>query len=450
MIKNIKYFAIFFVFTLIIGCSFDDKTGIWSGSEKEKRRISDLETEQKSKLEVIKVYSSKDDFSEEISSTKKVVLTNPIKNMSWEMQGMNFQNSLGNLYFSGINKTFIKKKAGKNKFKISKIISSPVIFNDNIILSDDTGSIFSINQRGKINWKKNIYKKIYKKVYKNLSYAIYKNTLYVADNVGFVYAVDLDDGRTLWIKNQGIPIKSKIKVFDNKIFLINQDNTIFCLDAKKGSVIWNIRSKSSFIKSQNFLSLAISKNKNLFALNSAGDLFKIKLDNGSIYWTLNTTGSLYAHDTDFFESSDIVINDKEIIFFAAESIYSFNSENGYLNWKQKLSSRNFPIIDGDNVFMVTNNGYFINLDKKSGQVIWSTNILKILKSKKRRTQITGVILGSGKIYATTLNGYLIVSSATTGKVEKFKKIGDQITSAPIISNGSMYILTEDPRLIGFR
>ena len=72
------------------------------------------------------------------------------------MQGMNFQNSLGNLYFSGINKIFIKKKAGKNKFKISKIISSPVIFNDNIILSDDTGSIFSINQRGKINWKKNI------------------------------------------------------------------------------------------------------------------------------------------------------------------------------------------------------------------------------------------------------------------------------------------------------
>ena len=370
--------------------------------------------------------------------------------MSWEMQGMNFQNSLGNLYFSGINKTFIKKKAGKNKFKISKIISSPVIFNDNIILSDDTGSIFSINQRGKINWKKNIYEKIYKKIYKNLSYAIYKNTLYVADNVGFVYAVDLDDGRSLWIKNQGIPIKSKIKVFDNKIFLINQDNTIFCLDAKKGSVIWNIRSKSSFIKSQNFLSLAISKNKNLFALNSAGDLFKIKLDNGSIYWTLNTTGSLYAHDTDFFESSDIVINDKEIIFFAAESIYSFNSENGYLNWKQKLSSRNFPIIDGDNVFMVTNNGYFLNLDKKSGQVIWSTNILKILKSKKRRSQITGVILGSGKIYATTLNGYLIVSSATTGKVEKFKKIGDQITSSPIISNGSMYILTEDPRLIGFR
>ena len=56
MIKNIKYFAIFFVFTLIIGCSFDDKTGIWSGSEKEKRRISDLETEQKGLIPDKKFY----------------------------------------------------------------------------------------------------------------------------------------------------------------------------------------------------------------------------------------------------------------------------------------------------------------------------------------------------------------------------------------------------------
>jgi len=50
-------------------------------------------------------------------------------------------------------------------------MSSPLVFNDNIIFADDTGTIFSINQRGKINWKKNIYKKIYKKIYKNLSFS---------------------------------------------------------------------------------------------------------------------------------------------------------------------------------------------------------------------------------------------------------------------------------------
>ena len=40
----------------------------------------------------------------------------------------------------------------------------------------------------------------------------------------------------------------------------------------------------------------------------------------------------------------------------------------------------------------------------------------------------GFVLGSGKIYAVSLNGYLIVCSATSGNVEHFKKIGDTITS----------------------
>ena len=46
-------------------------------------------------------------------------------------------------------------------------------------------------RNGKINWKKNIYKKIYKKIYKNLIFSIYQNNIYVADNIGFIYSIDL-------------------------------------------------------------------------------------------------------------------------------------------------------------------------------------------------------------------------------------------------------------------
>jgi len=89
------------------------------------------------------------------------------------------------------------------------------------------------------------------------------------------------------------------------------------------------------------------------------------------------------------------------------------------------------------------------LDKDSGEIIFSTNILKILKKKKQKTKITGFIMGSGKLYSVTLNGYLIVSSATTGKLEYFKKIGDPIASSPIISNGKLYILTDNSKIFGF-
>ena len=65
------------------------------------------------------------------------------------------------------------------------------------------------------------------------------------------------------------------------------------------------------------------------------------------------------------------------------------------------------------------------------------------------TRITGFVMGSGKIYAVSLNGYLIVCSAVSGNTEYFRKIGDTIMAAPIISNGSLYILTENSKILGF-
>ena len=48
--------------------------------------------------------------------------------------------------------------------------------------------------------------------------------IYIVDNIGFIYAVSFNTGKIIWIKNQGVPLKSNLKVFDNKIFVVNQDN----------------------------------------------------------------------------------------------------------------------------------------------------------------------------------------------------------------------------------
>lgn len=443
------YLAFFLLFTLISGCSFDKKTGIWSGSEEEQARMRELEREQKSLIEVVKIYSSSDLYSKEIPSNKTVRVSQPIKNTSWLMSGLNSHNNMGHIYLSGTENNFLKAKKGKNKFTISKVISSPLFFDNSIFFTDDTGTVFNINQRGKVIWKKNIYKKAYKKIYKNLSLAIYENKIFISDNIGFIYAIDLQSGKLLWIKNHGIPIKSNIKIFDDKIFVINQDNRILCFNIKDGSLLWDVRAVSSFIKSQSFSALAISKQGELVALTSSGDLLKININTGRIFWSQNIMGSMFAHDTDFFKSSDIVIVNKDIFFTTMSSIFSFNLQNGLLNWNENVDSTNTPIIDLNNIFLFSDNGFFINIDKKTGKMIWSINVLKVLKKKKQNTKVTGFIMGSGKIYATTLNGYLIQCSAVSGNVENVKKIGDLITAAPIISDGALYILTDKSRIFGF-
>ena len=51
-----------------MGCSFDDKTGIWTGSEEEKIRISELEDEQNENI--VNIYLSEAIYFKEIPLNK--------------------------------------------------------------------------------------------------------------------------------------------------------------------------------------------------------------------------------------------------------------------------------------------------------------------------------------------------------------------------------------------
>ena len=449
MTKILKYSFLLFIALLITNCSFDHKTGLWSGQDNEKKRIEELERRQNSKIEVLKIYTRKNLFSKEIDANNAVKLSKPINKISWEVAGSNLQNLSGNIYLPNINKNFLKKKVGKKKYLLSKIKFSPLTHKGSLFITDDTGSIYKISKQGKVDWRSNIYKKIYKKIYKNLSIVIHDNKIYVSDNIGFVYAINIQTGKLEWIKNHGVPLKSKIKIYKEKIYLINQDNRLVCLNIKDGSLIWDHRSISSFIKTQDFLGLAISKNGDLVTLDCSGSLSKLKADNGKFYWSLNIESSNLIQSDGFFTSSDIVVENNEVFFSTPYSFFAYNMENGYLKWEKNIASKNTPIIDNENVFVVSDNGFFLNLDRNTGKIIFSKNILKVLKKKKQKTNIVGFIMGSGKIYAVSKNGYLIVASATSGKVENFKKVSDSILSSPIISEGSLYILTENSKILGF-
>ena len=154
---NKKISISFIIFFLLNSCSFDSKTGIWGDAAKEKEKISELEKKQKKIIKVEKIYSSDDTFRKEILLSKSIVLSKPQNNLSWLMPNLNYQNFLGNLYLSGINNIFLKKKIGKDKFSIYQNITPVLVFKSNIIFSDDNGTIFSINERGRVIWKKNIY-----------------------------------------------------------------------------------------------------------------------------------------------------------------------------------------------------------------------------------------------------------------------------------------------------
>ena len=98
MKNKVRLLAIFSIIFFLNHCSFDKRSGIWKGYEKELERISQLEEKNQEKFGKKRkslIFSSKDTFQKEIPAESLASLGSPYNNNSWTMPGLNYQNSSG-------------------------------------------------------------------------------------------------------------------------------------------------------------------------------------------------------------------------------------------------------------------------------------------------------------------------------------------------------------------
>jgi len=431
--KNLSIILLFF---FIINCSFDKTTGIWTEDikiEKEKKN-----KEKKSKIE--KVFKKEKFFIKEFNPDLRINLSAKLVNNSFIN---NFDNNNGRINYDGN----LKKKS---KFKFSKIENfnrfEPEIsfYKDNVIFFDNKGSILKFDEKSKLVWKKNNYTKVEKKLKPILFFANDQNNLIVADNIAKYYSININTGELLWSKNASSPFNSEIKIFKDKFFIIDFDNTLRCFSIKDGNQIWKVKTEQSFIKSDKKLSLVIVDNI-VYFINSIGDVTAVDIKNGEIIWQTPTQSSLIIEDTFYLKNSELIANNDSILFSNNRNdFFSLDSKTGIINWKQKINSDLRPTLIDNLVFTITSEGFLVIIDNLSGNIIRSTDIFNIFKEKKRnKINPVGFIVGSQKIFLTTDHGRLIIINITDGKVLSILKIDNDKISRPFILNQNLFIIKEN-------
>ena len=303
-----KNFILIFIILTITSCSFDNKTGIWRDASNiplEKDTTESI-NDNKSKNRYESIFIENEKYNEE-----KLPLNNstlnidaPITTKDWTQQYGSKTNNISNYSYTGF-KTIVSKSRKLNKNSENKNI---VFYKNNLITSDHKGKIFiySIDLKKKL-FKYDFYKKKYRNFKKEIYLAINKNILIAADNLGYIYAIDLNTKSLIWAKNYGIPFRSNIKIADKQILLANQDNVIYSLELTTGEKNWQYSTNLTFLKSDFINNFTIDElNKNLFFLNTSGEFYSINYKNKNINWVLNFRNSSLKGNTDLFLSQPII------------------------------------------------------------------------------------------------------------------------------------------------
>tara|TARA_B100000945_G_scaffold280524_1_gene247688 strand:- start:717 stop:1109 length:393 start_codon:yes stop_codon:yes gene_type:complete len=128
-----------------------------------------------------------------------------------------------------------------------------------------------------------------------------------------------------------------------------------------------------------------------------------------------------------------------------------NSINGVLKWDFPFNSKISPVILENYVFLVSEKGFVVNLDRRNGKVIWSQNLFKNSKKLKydKTGDITSILFLSDQIFLTTEQGYFIFLDYQNGKVLNYSKVSKGFFSKPIISKKKILIIDNKMRVLQF-
>ena len=424
-----KNFCLVIFFIFLIGCSIDNKSGIWSKNKKIKsaNEYKDI------------IFEDNKLVSQELNKNIKIYLKDKYtlnNKKNYYNNNIGIKNYDGNL--KQIRKIKFSKIKNFSKFKPDILYSH----NGNIYFFNSKGTIIKLSKNLELIWEKNIYAKKEKKLNPILNLAIEKNTLILTDNLSNYYALDILNGELLWRKTNSAAFNSEIKIAKNKIFTVDYDNILKCFSLENGNLLWEYQTENTLIKSTKKTSLVLDENKVIF-LNHTGDLNTLD-QNGNLIWQTPTSKSIIYEDSFTNIYSDIVLDNNTIYFSNNKNeFFAVSLDTGSVKWRKKINSSIRPTITKDLIITISDNGFLIILDKKNGKLVRSTNIKTKFKKKKWDDLVNnGFLVGKNKIYLST-NGKLNIIDLSDGLSKKIVDLDKKFIARPYIYEKSMYILSSN-------
>ena len=407
-------------------CSFNENSRIWKDKENK------LEAQKNIKKVFLEDKKITTEFNQELKLDLSIIKSNN--------KVTDNKNNHGSQNYEGLIDKISSYKFSKFE-DTNQLNFKPIFLDDGLIFFDKKGSIIRYNDKSKVLWKKNHYSKSEKKLRPKLDFVQDGENILITDSIAKYYSVNINSGELNWSKNNIYPFNSDIKKYKNKIFAIDYKNTLRCYNISDGNECWNLKTEDSFTISNSKFSLIIIDNKVIFS-NSIGDITAVDIETGVIIWQLPTQSSSIINETYNFKISKLVSDGNSIIFSNNKNeFHSIDVKTGTINWINEINSNITPIITGNLIFTVSNEGYLILIEKNKGNIIRVTDLFNNYKLKKRKNiKPVGFVIGNTNLYLTNTDGKMIVADLSLGDVKKIEKISGDFISRPFIFNQNLFVI----------
>lgn len=328
------------------------------------------------------------------------------------------------LYFSSDNRNLysidvVTRQTNWEFVADDAVKASPTIFKNSVILISAKGTIYKLN---------NISGALEQKLELNIPIVstpvIYNDKLIVCTTDGRMIAYNGNDllAEPFWSTSglgsmTGSPNVNTIESLEiTGVICANLTNEVFVIDEEDGSIVW----RKTMTPAGGIFSSVSANGVTIYAASTNGRLYSIKTQNGGVNWSYATGGPLTA--------SPVSIGGNVMVGSADMNFYSIDSMAGTVRWKVPAGDKveSTACYDNQFVYYGSNDQYIYCVDVIHGLLTW--------KKKTFSTVRSSPVVFENKVYAGSYDKNFYILNAEDGTEAAVLPLDGQMDCSPLIDN----------------
>ena len=283
------------------------------------------------------------------------------------------------------------KKTWSYKTK-GPIFSSPTVSGNKLIIGSADGNIYCLNNKGKLDWKLGTNASV-------LGSPLNENNIvFIGGSDHHFRAIDINSGKEIWsFKNLDGPVVSKPVIKNNTIIFGAWDRNLYALDKTNGNLLWSWNNGSTVRNYSPAASIPVIKDDVVYVAAPDRVLSAININDGKTLW--RTKEAAVRESIGISEDGKMIYGKTMQDTIAA---FYTNNEKAHLAWKMHAGygyehTPSALIEKNGQLFFGTKNGVVYSIDPATQKIIWAYKIDNSMVN-------TLNVINEKQIIASTMDG----------------------------------------------
>ena len=278
--------------------------------------------------------------------------------------------------------------------------------------------------------------------------------VYVTTGVGEVAALDASTGEQKWKVKPSGPLRGSPTIANGAVYAMTQANEIVALNQADGTALWN---ESGSLSQAGVYGVAApaAGQATVIAGYSTGELVAYRYENGRVLWQdalARTSISTQVGTLTDIDADPIIDGGRVYALGQGGRMAAYELVTGQRIWELALAGISTPAVAGEWIFTLTDDSKLLCIARATGKVRWMTQLARYKDEEKRKEAVfwTGPVLANSRLWMANSRGQVVSASALDGSVANFTELGKPVSLAPIVANGTLYVLDDGGRISAFR